>query len=503
MRLSMIFCCACCLVWGFIFAQKPVLTIDFESLPDGRWVNGIAGKALDLGPLAIDRRSLTCDNPLSNAVDITLMVWVNAFPAGQQAYDIVSSSDSVGNEWKIGVQPSGTWQFEAKADGYSYDYSPTAFRQPIRDGNWHLLGFSYNRSREELTFYYDGEKVAIYYAPGIGNFWKTAPLLIGGDSRGMGTADFASAWHSFYGYIDDIAVFDGEVDEQYIRGCYTRRTGAGKTSPPLSTPMLKVTALNIWKGGNQFGREAGKHRIIQSLQRLNADVYLLVETYGSGPEIADALGCQLYLISRNLAILSRYPIAETFRVYKAFHSGGVQIGLPDGKRIAVFCNWLSSAPQYFIKGLTAEESWPLDKFLEEDRKTRGRDMDAILSDIAAHIHLSDSIPLIVGGDFNSGSHLDWTSETASRHNGYVVPWPVSTAMQKAGFKDSFREIYPDPLGEPGLTWSPIREFPLKDRIDYIYYQGKTIQAVGASVTDTHPAGWASDHAAVSAWFRVY
>ena len=54
-------------------------------------------------------------------------------------------------------------------------------------------------------------------------------------------------------------------------------------------------------------------------------------------------------------------------------------------------------------------------------------------------------------------------------------------MEKAGFKDSYRESYPDPIEYPGFTfpannmtvnvkklvWAP--EADERDRIDYIYF----------------------------------
>ena len=61
----------------------------------------------------------------------------------------------------------------------------------------------------------------------------------------------------------------------------------------------------------------------------------------------------------------------------------------------------------------------------------------------------------------------------------VVEWTVSKEMQNAGFKDSFREIHPEPEKNIGTTWIYDNEDkPLRsDRIDFIYYQGKTIRAI--------------------------
>ena len=66
--------------------------------------------------------------------------------------------------------------------------------------------------------------------------------------------------------------------------------------------------------------------------------------------------------------------------------------------------------------------------------------------------------------------------TCTIMGGAVVDWPVSIAMEKAGFKDSFREMNPDPVASPGVTWladaDSLETECRMDRIDFIYYQGK-------------------------------
>jgi len=52
---------------------------------------------------------------------------------------------------------------------------------------------------------------------------------------------------------------------------------------------------------------------------------------------------------------------------------------------------------------------------------------------------SDSIPIIVGGDMNSPSHLDWSEKTKNIHNGLVVPLYSNKVFEDLVFTDSFRE----------------------------------------------------------------
>ncbi len=66
------------------------------------------------------------------------------------------------------------------------------------------------------------------------------------------------------------------------------------------------------------------------------------------------------------------------------------------------------------------------------------------------------IPVFLTGDFNSPSHLDWTPAVAEARDDvpYAVAWPASKALADAGFGDSYRDAHPDPVADPGYTWSP-------------------------------------------------
>ena len=100
---------------------------------------------------------------------------------------------------------------------------------------------------------------------------------------------------------------------------------------------------------------------------------------------------------------------------------------------------------------------------------------------------------------------------------------MSTKLLSLGFHDSYRDAYPDPLKDPGITWpahrpkvaawagNPTRKDfkDRSDRIDYIYTDGpsKTLASEivgektdpGASLSVTP---WPSDHRAVLSTFQI-
>ena len=95
------------------------------------------------------------------------------------------------------------------------------------------------------------------------------------------------------------------------------------------------------------------------------------------------------------------------------------------------------------------------------------------------------IPVFLLGDFNAPSHLDWTADAVGLrwHVRRPVDWPMSRAVEAAGFRDAWREIHPDPVAEPGLTWwasrpptggyEPGPDTP-NDRIDLLYAAGPAV-----------------------------
>ncbi|KAI6225230.1 Endo/exonuclease/phosphatase domain-containing protein [Aphelenchoides fujianensis] len=131
------------------------------------------------------------------------------------------------------------------------------------------------------------------------------------------------------------------------------------------------------------------------------------------------------------------------------------------------------------------------------------------------------VPLILAGDFNSPSHLDWTAATREQHGDWVYRWPATSLLQSEGkLVDSFREKHPDPRAEPGITWSTYQtaystdwnyQLPEpQDRIDFIFYKSPTLTVrdlyVYADEFQPQPAKpdenvWPSDHYAVITEFE--
>lgn len=267
---------------------------------------------------------------------------------------------------------------------------------------------------------------------------------------------------------------------------------------------LKVMTFNIWAGGDQVAMT----KTLEAIETSGAEVVLLQEPMGNTEKIAALLGWP-YASSR-LHIVSKYPLFDAKDVTEA---GGdfAYVELRPGRFVAVanvHLDWADYGPYKARDGATAEEILAVEQAL---RLTGIQPFIAALEPLAA-----SDMPVILGGDFNSPSSLDWTEATVGSkgHIKFPLVWPAANAMIEAGYADSYRTVYPDPLADPGVTWSTGYPAPYQwpneteDRIDLIFARNaqvtdsKLVGEAGAADIDIVVDPWASDHRAVVSAFSV-
>jgi len=248
-------------------------------------------------------------------------------------------------------------------------------------------------------------------------------------------------------------------------------------------------AWNILHGANDI--PGGRYRAIEIISVLNPDIILLVETYGSGKEIGDSLNLYFHLIAEegaplddktvNLSILSRFPFGKRLDTDFPFYLGGREIMINE-RPLRLFSNWFHYDPWHDepeTLGMSVRE------LLEWEKTGKKWEMLQKVQPYFEHFsNQADSIPMIVGGDMNTPSHLDWTEQTKDRHNGLVVPWQTTKELEKMGLIDSFRQLHPDPNEHSGITWD-VKGKRDEHRIDYIFYKGNALKAIESETYKAH------------------
>lgn len=472
---------------------------------------GLAGEALDLTDdvpfrIPLDLQA-TEQPPYDENSSFSLQVWIQTKPGAAQGTPILTNkvcNDPNAAGWCLGTQPNGAWFWNMSDGKTSYLYEPTPQRQAINDGKWHQLTVSYDRDKGAVWMYLDGRNVAIYQIENMKSMESKLRTVIGGSDENQDD-ECRGEWMAFNGKIDEVKLWNRPLAASEVSENYTRYFPLAPAVATLTPQKLKTQVWNIWHGGRRFGKNVGVQRVIDVLKQENADVIGLIETYGSGAIIADSLGYYFYLISSNLSIMSRYPIAEPIRVFRSFNSGGALIRLSEQQSIAFFNIWIDYLPDIADLGKGKEA---IKKYEKDEAKSRLAEIKQILKEVQPYTARASETPVFMVGDFNCASQTDWTNETKSIHQGATAKLPVSVEMDKAGFYDSFRQLSPDVLLNPGNTWSPLTNLGAKkisclpQRIDFIYYKGSRLIPYASETLTHYPKGWPSDHGSVVTSFYI-
>ncbi|KAG5994704.1 hypothetical protein E4U54_003038 [Claviceps lovelessii] len=282
---------------------------------------------------------------------------------------------------------------------------------------------------------------------------------------------------------------------------------------PRDEPLveeLTVLSFNLWFGGTQVKDYHAKQ--VRFIADSGADIVGLQEsTGGHAVRLGQALGWHCWQ-GNDVGVISRYPIVKINPAIEA--AGSVRIALDRGHRLSFWNCHLGYTP-YGPYDVCFDHLPGKQVLRNEERSRRTPQIKNMMRHMRQDLRNANQHPVILTGDFNAPSHLDWTDATKHLHCGTgFFPWPTSRRPVDAGLRDSFREVHPDPLAEPGITWSPIyldndgRCEPT-DRIDFIYHKGlQTLSSQALVVGNPRPQPdhyeneWPSDHAAVRTVFRV-
>ena len=287
--------------------------------------------------------------------------------------------------------------------------------------------------------------------------------------------------------------------------------------PAAATPVtIKVMTLNIFYGGDEWNLDTGQwcndpagcpetlDHVAAEIEAAGADLVGLQEGTANECVLADLLG---WFCEPRLQLISRFPLIDPPGAKGVYALAEVTTG----RFVAIGNVHLPSDPYgpYAVRDGAA-----LTDVLELERTTRlpaiQRELE-VLPDLAA-----DGVPVFLTGDFNSPSHLDWTPavDAVREEVRYPVVWPVSDALADAGFRDSYREVHPDPVAVPGFTWTPpgtLESVPdeVYDRIDWVLTQGPAetlstalVGEAGGPDVDVELDPYPTDHRGVVSTFRV-
>ena len=276
-------------------------------------------------------------------------------------------------------------------------------------------------------------------------------------------------------------------------------------TPTAPAPVeLRVAEFNIEYGGTHVDFD----KVVAAIRKSGADVVGVEEAQTHVPRLARALGWPYFSV--RMQVVSRLPLIDP----PGGNSIYIFVQIAPGQVVAMENVHLHSNP-YGPYRVRAGETRK--QVVERERRLR---LPAVRPSLRkAKALIEQGIPVFLTGDFNAPSWRDWTPEMVGVRPQilYPVRWPVSLAVERAGFVDSYRDVHPDPRRDPGLTWWAARpELPgwdpgknaPEDRIDLVYAAGATttesliVGERGHEGVDIGVKPWPSDHRMTVSTFTV-
>ena len=323
-----------------------------------------------------------------------------------------------------------------------------------------------------------------------------------------------------------------------------------KVSDQAVSASLKVMQFNIWQEGTSVTN--GLTYIRDVINSVNPDLVCFSEVKNYSGDWTTRIVNELaslgktyyrgYVAGSDVSLISKYPVTSSGPViggatvsFVVNINGASIVVCPSHLDYTYYATYLPRA--YACGGSGKYAGWnAFSPFVPETNvsaiaaQNLASNRDEQIGSFINYMQ-NETRPILLIGDFNEPSCLDWTTKQANLydHHGVVYEWPTTLALKNNGFIDAYRQVYPDEVLNPGITWPAIATgvgstswAPLsdeRDRIDYIFYKGTGIIATAASIVgpkgcyvknaittdgngddlfEASTIPWPSDHKAVTA-----
>ncbi|MFD0598124.1 endonuclease/exonuclease/phosphatase family protein [Catellatospora coxensis] len=179
---------------------------------------------------------------------------------------------------------------------------------------------------------------------------------------------------------------------------------------------LRVMSWNLWLAGRFVDDSRAKQ--LAFLREQAPDVVGLQETLGvAAQELAEDLGWHHHQ-GGSCGVISPHPITARYGD-ESLRGVGARIELPTGRELVVWSAHLNYEPygpyDFHLAGMTVPQV-----LAREEEAGRPRQIADIIDALRPALAERD-LPVLLTGDFNVPSHLDWPN----------LPWQVSVAVERA------------------------------------------------------------------------
>ncbi len=171
--------------------------------------------------------------------EFTVEAWANGYNGGQLVGAPLMAKGLYGidDQFNLGIDSSKThYEFYVRAaNGTAYTVGSGS--SPALDGNWHHIVGVCDEANGQLLLYYDGKLVNVEAIPAnSGVYEDPEPITIG-----AGSTDGVNYTNQFYGYMNDVAIYNRPLNISQVMAQYSAAVPGGVA--PYFVQAPPTTAL--------------------------------------------------------------------------------------------------------------------------------------------------------------------------------------------------------------------------------------------------------------------
>jgi hypothetical protein len=459
-----------------------VLDVYFFGNDNRVYMDGIKGRAIDFSAMQQNKRPLLITFPDQyNPADyegFTFLFWLKRNGVISDSSVVVADCHFLDHSrfrgWRLLALPLNVYRWEMSDGATVWSYQWQGKEAGLVKG-WSQWGFQYHKMAKEVSFYLNGHKHSVIDVNAMDSLYFSGVLELGGSLQ---ERNFSQ--HLFNGGIDGLGFWGRPLAASEIEAILESESRKKMAHVHHKNPF-KVLTLS---GGGLEAMPELWASAAAAISDIDAGVVLLQGANGFGHFLAQHSHSNVYIRGSGFCIVSKYPLGKTYRSVRDKHAAVIEVLPKPEKPIAIVSCYLNRYP--LVDALFREKGVDVYAFLNDEQKKRGIELKLILGALSLVSKSQSAMPMVMGIDLNSGSHLDWTERNKLIHNGLMVPFGLSLLLQHDGFVDSYRQYYPDEALFKGFNAKRGGSQRYNHRQSVLYYKGGGLKLLESKVLSVMP-----------------
>jgi hypothetical protein len=459
---------------------------------------GIQGQAIDFSASTQSQRPLLVTFPdqydPSGYEGFTFLMWLRKSRAATDSCVAVADchffEPGKFRGWRLIALPNNEycWEMSDGKNNWRFNWRDESAEST---NGWMQWGFNFAKTKKEVRLFVNGQNRAVIGVDRLDSLYFSGVLELGGSLQ---LRNFSQ--RLFPGSIDLLSFWGRPLLASEVAAIYKNDARRPVTLNQVKGDV-KVLTFNASCVNNCPSYWINACRAIKSA---GAQVVLLQNAARFGPFFAKQSQGNAYLRGDGFCIVSQLPLGETHRSVREKNAAAVDIIAQKKFRFVAVTCLLGAYP--LVDELFQPSGVDLYTFIDNEKKRRGTELRLLMGAMLSVANSNPEVPICMGIELNSGSHLDWTERNSANRNNMSVNFELTQLLQHDGFGDTYRQYYPNEVLFQGYNAQRGNAHVYNNREEFLFVKGTQLKLLESKIVAVVPDSLPHAELAVLSEFEI-